>query len=175
MGASNFYPHENGIFVVEGATKEEARKNIIERLKDMYNDKEELQKEIDGITDEQIYDEMNFLDEMMFEDYMESLVDDLPYGMYGVVKSLSEAIIYNKQGKLIAKLTLRSGYYSDAQIIVETDPEELLGDYYPETKKELYEVYTPHNKRLLDYIAKRTTPIRRVGGFSDGTSIYERI
>lgn len=175
MGTSNFYPHENGIFVVEGTTKEEARESIIERLKDMYSDKEELQEEIDGITDEQIYNEMNFLDEMMFEDYMESLVDGLPYGMYGEVKSLSEATIYNKQGKLIAELTLRSGYYSDAQIIVETDPEELLGDYYPETKEELYEEYTPHNKRLLDYIAKCTTPIRRVGGFSDGTSIYERI
>lgn len=175
MGTSNFYPHENGIFVIEGATKEVARESIIEGLKDVYNDKEELQEEIDGITDEQIYNEMNFLDEMMIEDYMEFLVDGLPYGMYGDIKSSTEATIYNKQGKLIAELTLRSGYYSDAQIIVETDPEELLGDYYPETQTELYEEYTPHNKRLLDYIAKCTTPIKRVGRFSDGTSIYERI
>ena len=96
------------------------------------------------------------------------------------------AKVYSKTGKLLAELSLESGYYDGVQIIVETDPYELLEhdydlfyndrieDYQDEfVKSKLNEVYSEHNKTLFKVISNYTTPLVRVGGFSDGTSVYQ--
>lgn len=218
MGTSNFYNHENGIFVLKTPSYEEVLEMEVERLledeylfdtdlaMEEFNNLSEDEKEkilASGedilvqmakkeITDDMIYQEMGFYEEMevndIFEDGM-GLNYQLELEGLELIKDRddwSRARVYSKTGKLLAELVLEGGYYDGVQIIVETDPYELLEhdydlfyndrieDYQDEfVKSKLDEVYSEHNKTLFKVISKYTTPIVRIGGFSDGTSVYE--
>lgn len=76
---------------------------------------------------------------------------------------------------MVAKLKIEAGYYHGAQVVVETDPHEIIdvgGWYGWETQAELLEQYTPHNKRLFKAIKKATTPLKIKAQFSNGETIY---
>ena len=144
------------------------------------------------IDDNTIYQEIGFYEEMeandIFEDGM-GLNYQLELEGLDLIKDKNDwtrARVYSRTGKLLAELSLESGYYDGVQIIVETNPYELLEhdydlfyndrieDYQDEfVKSKLNEVYSEHNKTLFKVISEYTTPIIRVGGFSDGTSVYE--
>ena len=218
MGASNFYNHENGIFVLKTPDYDEVLEMELERLledEDLFDtdlameefnnlsedEKEEIlasgedilvqmaKREID---DDMIYQEMAFYEQIECEDLFEDgmgLNYQLELKGLNLIKDKDDwnrARVYSRTGKLLAELILESGYYDGAQIIVETDPYELLehdydlfyndriGDYQDEfVKSKLNEVYSEHNKTLFKVISNYTTPFVRVGGFSDGTSVYE--
>ena len=218
MGTSNFYNHENGIFVLKTPDYDEVFKMELERLledEDLFDtdlameefsnlsedEKEEIlasgedilvQMAKKEITDDMIYQEMGFYEEMevndIFEDGM-GLNYQLELEGLELIKDRDDwnrARVYSKTGKLLAELILEGGYYDGVQIIVETDPYELLEhdydlfyndrieDYQDEfVKSKLNEVYSVHNKTLFKVISKYTTPLVRVGGFSDGTSVYQ--
>lgn len=218
MGTSNFYNHENGIFVLKTPDYDEVFKMELERLlenEDLFDtdlameefsnlpedEKEKIlasgedilvqmaKREID---DDTIYQEIGFYEEMeandIFEDGM-GLNYQLELEGLDLIKDKNDwtrARVYSRTGKLLAELSLESGYYDGVQIIVETNPYELLEhdydlfyndrieDYQDEfVKSKLNEVYSEHNKTLFKIISNYTTPIVRVGGFSDGTSVYE--
>ena len=218
MGTSNFYNHENGIFVLKTPDYDEVFKMELERLledEDLFDtdlameefsnlpeDEREkilasgedilVQMAKKEITDDMIYQEMGFYEEMevndIFEDGM-GLNYQLELEGLDLIKDRDDwnrARVYSKTGKLLAELILEGGYYDGVQIIVETDPYELLEhdydlfyndrieDYQDEfVKSKLNEVYSVHNKTLFKVISKYTTPLVRVGGFSDGTSVYQ--
>lgn len=218
MGTSNFYNHENGIFVLKTPDYDEVFEMELEKLLedgDLFDtdlameefsnlpedEKEEIlasgedilvqmaKREID---DDMIYQEMAFYEQIECEELFEGgrgLNYQLEIEGLDLIKDRDDwtrAKVYSKTGKLLAELILASGYYDGVQIIVETDPYELLehdydlfyndriGDYQDEfVKSKLNEVYSEHNKTLFKVISNYTTPIVRVGGFSDGTSVYE--
>ena len=218
MGTSNFYNHENGIFVLKTPDYDEVFKMELERLledEDLFDtdlameefsnlsedEKEEIlasgedilvqmaKREID---DDMIYQEMSFYEQIECEELFEGgrgLSYQLELEGLDLIKDKDDwtrARVYSKTGKLLAELILEGGYYDGVQIIVETDPYELLehdydlfyndriGDYQDEfVKSKLNEVYSEHNKTLFKVISNYTTPIVRVGGFSDGTSVYQ--
>lgn len=218
MGTSNFYNHENGIFVLKTPDYDEILEMEVERLlededlfdtdlaMEEFNNLSEDEKEkilASGedilvqmakrtIDDDMIYQEMGFYEQIECEDLFEDgmgLNYQLELKGLNLIKDRDEwnrARVYSKTGKLLAELSLESGYYDGVQIIVETDPYELLehdydlfyndriGDYQDEfVKSKLNEVYSEHNKTLFKVISNYTTPIVRVGGFSDGTSVYQ--
>ena len=218
MGTSNFYNHENGIFVLKTPDYDEVFKMELERLledEDLFDtdlameefsnlseyEKEKIlasgedilvQMAKREISDDMIYQEMGFYEEMevndIFEDGM-GLNYQLELEGLELIKDRDDwnrARVYSKTGKLLAELILEGGYYDGVQIIVETDPYELLEhdydlfyndrieDYQDEfVKSKLNEVYSEHNKTLFKVISNYTTPLVRVGGFSDGTSVYQ--
>lgn len=180
MATNNFYNHENGIFVLHTTTVAEAKESLEETALD--------NGEAFDFTDEEIQSEQEFLDQIRIEEFfsceLNYLLEDK--GMKLESSDYREAKVYNKNGKLIAELSLKSGYYSDVQVIVETDYNELFIDnddlFYDEriqdyrddfVKSRLYEVYTPHNKQLFEVIKKCTMPINLVGSFSNGEAVYE--
>ena len=166
MGTSNFWNHENGLFVVEGYTFEDAKEYLYEGGE--FESHEE-------ITDEQVYAEQNFLNEHYFEDYMFNLQSEiaLEFGdTYATILDDREILsVYNKAGKWVADLELRGGYYSDAQIIVHTDGYTKFDGYY-DTKTDLLEQWTPNHKRLIKFIKNFTTPLEVVAQFSNGETFY---
>ena len=166
MGTNNFYSHENGIFVIEGMDEETAF-NII-------NDGRLEEESDEEITDEEVYNEMQFNDEMNAQEFIGWLGEDMPHGMKLVNQEQYTAQVINKGGKKIANLEIRSGYYSDAQVIVETDMLEVLNESYYDNGTQMLEDYSPHHQRLLKFIASRTTPIYKVGQFSNGEAVYQR-
>lgn len=218
MGTSNFYNHENGIFVLKTPDYDEVFKMEVERLlEDEYlfdtdlameefsnlteDEKEEIlasgedilvQMAKREITDDMIYQEMSFYEQIECEDLFEDgmgLNYQLELEGLDLIKDRNDwnrARVYSKTGKLLAELSLESGYYDGVQIIVETDPYELLEhdydlfyndrieDYQDEfVKSKLNEVYSEHNKTLFKVISNYTIPLVRVGGFSDGTPVYQ--
>ena len=218
MGTSNFYNHENGIFVLKTPDYDEVLKMEVERLlededlfdtdlaMEEFNNLSEDEKEkilASGedilthmakreIDDEIIYQEIGFYEEMEINDIFEDgmgLNYQLELEGLDLIKDrdyFTRARVYSKTGKLLAELQISAGYYSGVQIIVETDPYELLEhdndlfyndrtrDYQDEfVKSKLNEVYSEHNKTLFKIISNYTTPIVRIGGFSDGTSVYQ--
>lgn len=227
MGTSNFYNHENGIFVLRRYSCEEVLEMEIERMLDdtgwiqgvaqdevfeemrngewikeeennkkvqelMNNEAWLIEKAKEEITEEMIYEEMNFYEQIDCEElFEEGMGLNYQLELEGLElikdrKDWNRARVYSKTGKLLAELSLESGYYDGVQIIVETDPYELLehdydlfyndriGDYQDKfVKSKLNEVYSEHNKTLFKVISNYTTPLIRVGGFSDGTSVYQ--
>lgn len=218
MGTSNFYNHENGIFVLKTPDYDEVLKMEVERLlEDEYSfDTDSAMEEFNNLSedeknkilasgedvlvqmakreidDEMIYQEMAFHEEMAVNDIFEDgmgLNYQLELEGLDLIKDKNDwtrARVYSKTGKLLAELQISGGYYSGVQIIVETDPYELLEhdydlfyndrieDYQDDfVKYKLNEVYSKHNKTLFKVISNYTTPYKRVGGFSDGTSLYE--
>ena len=218
MGTTNFYNHENGIFVLKTLDYDEVLKMEVERLledEDLFDtelameefsnlpeDEKEriLASEEDilvqmakrTIDDETIYQEIGFYEEMevndIFEDGMGLNYQLKLEGLDLIKERNGRARVYSKTGKLLAELTLESGYYSGVQIIVETDPYELLeNDYHlfyndrihdfqdEFVKSKLNEVYTPHNKTLFKVITSYTDVYSLDGVFSDGTGVYSKM
>ena len=175
MGTSNFYNHDNGIFLIP--------QTDFDQMKEwMETDEffEWAREDGEPISNEMVWDELNMQLEEDARNWLENfkyyLEDELKSGYSILMKNNYEGQVYNKGGKLVASLELRSGYYDGCQVIVETDPHELFnGYYYFETQAELLEEYTPNHKRLLKYVANYTESIVRVGGFSDGTSLYQKV
>ena len=227
MGTSNFYNHENGIFVLKGYSYEDiieieiermlcdtdwihqvARDEVIKtmdiresiedeknykKVRELMNNEVWLsEKAKEEITDDMIYQTMSFYEQIDCEELFgdgTGLNYQLELEGLDLIEDSDDwtrARVYSKTGKLLAELSLESGYYDGVQIIVETDPYELFNghddlyynerieDYQDEfVKSKLNEVYSEHNKTLFKVVSKWTTPIVRVGGFSDGTSVYE--
>jgi len=158
MSTNNFYNHENGIYVLPMQSLQE----FIEAYGDdeFFEDAEE-QDFIEALQFQEEQDAEEFLDINMF------LAEELAK-VYDLQEDRDSLTVYNKQGKTVASLSLRSGYYEGVQLIVETDPGELGLDGYT-----LSESYTPHHKRLLKIVAQHTTAINLVGSFSNGEAVYE--
>lgn len=165
MATGNFYPHENGIFAITG----ESYEDTLEYLKSEYEE--------DEITDELINDYYHNSQAWAVEDYWERLRQFLPKTLELHVDNMWGSKVYNKQGKLVARLEIRAGYYEHAQVIVHTDPYEIVETqgWYWENNSELYEEYTPHNKRLFKAVEKSTTPLYIKGVFSNGGAVYGTI
>lgn len=169
MATNNFYNHENGIYMIEMVD--------FNQMKEWMLDDEafEWYNEEDG--DEPIWEQLNFEN----NEIMGNWLDNFQYVMSEersdieiILDGRYNAKVYNKEGKLMASLEVVSGYYEGAQVIVETNPDNLeqyLGGYY-ETKAELYEDYTPHHKRLLKEVAKHTKALQLMGTFSNGEAVY---
>lgn len=165
MGTANFYNHPNGIFVLRTLSEKEARENLLDRG-----------YEADEITDDLIDYEI--------DSTLDIECTDIFQGGTGINYFLETkgftvenqgdycAKVFNKQGKLIAELSLESGYYEGVQLIVETNQDKLFDCEYFETNAELMEVYSPHHRRLIKAISQYTLPLGVVGSFSNGEAIY---
>lgn len=182
MGANNFINHENGIFVLPTTDFDQMKEWMLD---------DEFFEEIreNGLTDEDVYEQLDFENERNYSEFLEYVLKyELEQkGMkMEVEKNRSVAQVTNGKGQLLAEVSLKSGYYDGVQLIVETDPHELLGDHYDLfyndslldyqdefVKSKLNEVYSKHNKTMFKVISNCTTQLNRVGGFSDGTAVYE--
>lgn len=165
MGTANFYNHGNGIFVLRTLSDSQARENLLDRG---YEADEITADLIDYEIDSELEIECNdlFHEGMGINYFLETkgfTVED--QGDY-------LAKVFNKQGKLIAELSLESGYYEGVQLIVETDQDKLFDCDYFETNAELMQVYSPHHRRLIKAISQYTIPLGVVGSFSSGETIY---
>lgn len=170
MATSNFYNHPNGIFMIKELSLEDAYEIYLE---DALNIGEEVQSyhEIDL---EVLYSIVSMDFEITLENIRYTLENELPYDMSSEKINENEFRIYSKNNKVIAQLSIEGGYYSGAQIIVETDPYEIFGDYaYWDTKREMLEEFSPHNKRLFKYLETITYPLKVTASFSNGETIYE--
>jgi len=186
MGTNNFYNHTNGIFVLP-LTDFDQMKEWMEEDEAFEGLREERGEE--GITDEDVCEQLQFENDRDMEEFLK---EQLGYFLEkeGYSISLSgdyEGKIYNPKGKLLAEVAVVSGYYEGAQLIVETDPYELLQNehdlFYNDriedvqedfVKSKLYEVYSPHNKKLIKIIESCTEHIYKVGQFDNGVAVYER-
>lgn len=165
MGTANFYNHSNGIFVLRTLSAAEARENLLDRG---YEAEEITADLIDYEIDSTLEVGCNdiFHEGMGINYFLETkgfTVED---------QDGYSAKVFNKQGKLIAELSLEDGYYSGVQLIVETDQDKLFDCDYFETNAELMQVYSPHHRRLIKAISQYTLPIEVVGSFSSGETIY---
>lgn len=178
MATGNFYPHENGIFVLPMADFEETKKWL----------EESGDWELEDLTDEFIYKQMNFDDEITAENFYESLAYDLKEKGIDLDFDEWEAKAY-RNGRLIAELELKAGYYDGCQVIVETDPYEMqetsnnydlfynsnTEDYQDEfVKSQLNEVYTEHNKTFFKVLEQNTTRYEIYARFSNGETMYTK-
>lgn len=174
MSTNNFYNHENGIYVLQDCTEQEA----LESLMDMNPD------HTGAFSEEEINEEIYYQNDNNYEYFIEGFgyyLEQQSKGTYSIVPDKKHngyaGTVYNKQDKVVAYLRLEGGYYSGAQVIVETDIDTLasvgaLDDYY-DTNYDLLNDYTPNHKRLLKYLASYTTPIVKIGNFSNGEAVYE--
>lgn len=161
MSTNNFYNHENGIYVLPMQSLQE----FIEA----YGDDEVFE----GAEEQDYIEALQFQEEQDAEEFLELsmyLAEELAK-VYDLKKDEYSLDVFNKQGKMVASLSLRSGYYEGTQLIVETDPCEIGLEEYSDA--ELREMYTPHHKRLLKIVAQHTTAINLVGSFSNGEAVYE--
>lgn len=163
MSTNNFFNHENGIFILPEHEWEEIEEMLLE------------EHEPEEVTDQLISSEIDFQNESLYECWLDNFAYELEEKGYGY-KMINPYMckVYNKQDKLLAELEVHGGYYSGAQVIVETDPVNLLDGYYS-TQSELLEQYTPNHKRLLKLVSQYTTPLVKVGQFSNGEAVYEKV
>ena len=171
MATNNFYNHENGIYVIETTT--------FEQMKEWMETDEffEWTRDDDGnVRDEDVWEQVSLLgyeeaNEWIydFKDYLKEVSN----GRYGIIiNDSTKGKVYNMDtDKLVAELTVQSGYYDGYQVIAETDPYELLDGYFS-NQTELLEQYTPNHKTLLKYLGKYTKQLGLVGQFSNGEAVY---
>ena len=171
MATNNFYNHENGIYVIETTT--------FEQMKEWVETDEffEWTRDDDGnVRDEDVWEQVSLLG---YEEANEWIYDFKHYlkevsnGRYGIIiNDSTKGKVYNMDtDKLVAELTVQSGYYDGYQVIAETDPYELLDGYFS-NQTELLEQYTPNHKTLLKYLGKYTKQLGLVGQFSNGEAVY---
>ena len=171
METNNFYNHENGIYVIETTT--------FEQMKEWMETDEffEWTRDDDGnVRDEDVWEQVSLLG---YEEANEWIYDFKHYlkivssGKYDVIiNDSTKGKVYNMNtDKLVAELTVQSGYYDGYQVIVETDPYMLLDGYFS-NKTELLEQYTPNHKMLLKYLGKHTRQLVLAGQFSNGEAVY---
>lgn len=182
MGTNNFRNHENGIFVLPEVS--------FEQMKEWMQEDEFFEDiRANGLTDEDVYEQIAFEEERNAEEFLEH---QLGYQLKekGFTVTIegdrwNEVMHVFRGEKKLAELHLEAGYYSGAQVIVETDPEKILpfyedtliddrtGDYRDEpVKHKLYEMYTSNNKTMFKVIEQCTTALSLVGVFSNGEAIY---
>lgn len=182
MSTNNFVNHENGIFVVPETSFEQMKEWMLED--EFFESVRE-----DGLTDEDVYEQLQFEQEIDAEEFLEQQLGyQLEQKGFNVTYTgtIQERMQVCRGDKMLAEIHLSSGYYSGIQVIVETDPEAILPfyedtyyndrtkDYQDEpVKSKLYEMYTPNNKRMFKVIRECTTPITKVGQFSNGEAVYE--
>lgn len=171
MATNNFYNHENGIYIIETTT--------FEQMKEWMEEDEAFEwsrDENDNVHDEDVWAQVSFhaYDEVNawiydFKDYLKEVSN----GRYDVIiNDSTKGKVYNMNtDKLVAELTVQSGYYDGYQVIAETDPYMLLDGYFSNTT-ELLEQYTPNHKTLLKYLGKYTKQLGLVGQFSNGEAVY---
>lgn len=170
MGASNYINHDNGIFSIELET--------FEQMKEWMLEEEQFEWMVDedgNVSYEEVWDHLGYYNQDIVDEWLGHFADMVKHSNTGievVIEKRYNASAYNKGGKLIAKLELVSGYYDGVQVIVETDPEELFSGEYFDTKAELYEEYTPNNKRLLKLVKDNTQQIEVSARFSNGETMY---
>ena len=170
MGTANFMNHENGIFVLEMQSYEDALQMLLENGHEEDDIDEEMIQI--AIEDDYYWYVDGFMDEMLIptiEDkgYYVSEHKDGRYTVWSTGKY---------SDRIVAELRLESGYYSHVQLIVETDGEYLIENYvgwYTGTKTEMLENWTPHNKRLFKIIEQFTRKLNVVARFSNGETFYE--
>ena len=170
MATNNFYNHKNGIFVINLHDSEDDYKEYLKmELEEELLTQEEYDNRLDSLEfyNAWAYDEADMSLEFQLENIKMEL-EDKGYDIY--TDNEYEFGVYRK-GKAVAWCTVEPGYYDGVQLIVDTDPEPL--EMYYSTLAELYEMYTPHHKRLLKLIEKLTTPIVKVGQFNNGEALYE--
>lgn len=171
MATNNFLNHENGIYVIETTTFEQMKEWMEE---DEFF--EWVRDENDNVHDEDVWEQVSL---HSYEDATEWIYNFKDYlkevsnGRYDVIINDSfKGKVYNMNtDKLVAELTVQSGYYDGYQVIVETDPYMLLDGYFSNTT-ELLEQYTPNHKTLLKYLGKYTKQLELVGQFSNGEAVY---
>ena len=167
MATGNFLNHKNGIFVICNYDFDDTKKDLLENGD--YTD--------DKLSDESVYEEMNFCAQEEFDNFFDCFGNYISDHYDLVEQKNYVATVYNKTGKLVAELALKSGYYSAAQVVVETDFELLAErylDYDYERGAYLKGEYTPHHKRLIKMLAEYTTPIVCIGVFSSGEAVYQK-
>ena len=170
MGASNYINHDNGIFEIELET--------FEQMKEWMLEEEQFEWMVDedgNVSYEEVWDQLGYYNQDIVDEWLGHFADMVKHSNTGievVIEKRYNASAYNKGGKLIAKLELVSGYYDGVQVIVETDPEELFSGEYFDTKAELYEEYTPNNKRLLKLVKDNTQHMEVSARFSNGETMY---
>lgn len=184
MGTTNFRNHENGIFVIPQTS--------FEQMKELMEEDEFFEPHREGgLTDEDVYEQLAFEEERNAEEFLEH---QLGYQLKekGFTVTIegdrwNEVMHVFRGEKKLAELYLEAGYYSGAQVIVETDPYKIIQDddlfyndriedYQEEfVKSKLNEVYTPHNKTLFKVITSCTDAYSLDGVFSDGTGLYSKL
>lgn len=171
MATNNFYNHENGIYVIETTT--------FEQMKEWMESDEAFEwsrDENDNVHDDEVWEQVSLLGYQEatewiynFKDYLKNVSN----GRYNVIiNDSAKGKVYNMNtDKLVAEITVQTGYYDGYQVIVETDPDMLLDGYFS-NKAELLEQYTPNHKMLLKYLGKYTKQLELVGQFSNGEAVY---
>lgn len=166
MATNNFLNHENGIFVVPMTS--------FEQMKEWMETDEAFEYyQNDEITDDMVYDELAFQHEVDLEGFTWDLKHSIENKGYTVDGDDMTFKVYNKANKVLAEISIVSGYYDGYQVIVETDRDYLLDGEYFETVSEMNEYYTPNHKRLISVVRDITTPIILIGSFSNGEAVYE--
>ncbi len=184
MGTNNFRNHENGIFVLPLTS--------FEQMKEWMEEDEAFESyREDGLDDDDVYTELQYRQEEEINEFLEF---NLSYHLESAGFTVSlEKINYKevlhvfRGERKLAEISLESGYYDGVQAIVETDPEKILpcyedtliddrtGDYRDEpVKHKLYEMYTPHNKKMFKVIEEYTIALSLDGVFSNGEAVYSR-
>lgn len=183
MSTNNFVNHENGIFVVPETSFEQMKEWMLE---------DEFFESVgeDGLTDEDVYEQLQFEQEIDAEEFLEYQLgyqlEKKGFNVTYTSNPFKEFMQVYRGEKMLAEIHLQPGYYSGAQVIVETDPETILPfceDYYLDERggriadeplvSKLRKDYTPNNKRMFKVIRECTTPITKVGQFSNGEAVYE--
>lgn len=168
MATNNFYNHENGIYMIEMID--------FNQMKEWMLDDEAFEWYDEDDGDSPVWEQLGYENDEIMGNWLDNfqyVMSEERSDMEIILDGRYNAKVYNKEGKLMATLEVVSGYYEGAQVIVETNPDNLeqhLG--YFETKTELYEVYTPHHKRLLKELAKNTKALQLMGTFSNGEAVY---
>ena len=180
MATSNFINHENGVYVLYMPDFDQMKEWMLED--EFFED-----TRADGITDEDVYDQLYHEEEEAARSFFEWVLKPAleKKGIELIVKNQYEAEAY-RDDRIMAILRLESGYYDGIQVIVDTDPEHICYNYadffYNEHTKQyqdepvlsqLYRDYTPHNRTLFSVLGQVTTPLRVLGTFSNGETVYE--
>lgn len=163
MATGNFYPHENGIFTI--------------RLNSFEDVKEWMAEDNRDISEDLVYDEMYYVNSMLVEEFFsEDLIPMLEDKGYEVNTHNNDTISVWRNNKIVAELSLKSGYYEGVQVIAETDKDYLIETYvgYLDTVKEEIENYTPHNKTLFNVLRNVTDEYVISARFSNGETWYSK-
>lgn len=158
MATGNFINHKNGIYVLKETTFEEALEDV-----KMYYEEED--KNIEDITDEEVWEQKNELDRIILDDFKYRLAEVmLEKGLE--VKANGYRYLIFRNDKILAELSLKDGYYSGCQVVVNTDKEYLKNLGYEVSK---------HNKTMFKQLKKATNQYKVSAYFSNGETFYEKV
>lgn len=158
MATGNFINSEYGIFVLPTLSTEEAEENLKEAGIE--------------VTPEAVEQEIRFYEEITSQDFTSEL--KLALSEQGVTMYEKRHYIecYDAADKILARLELSPGYYSGCQVLVDGDPQELLGDYYDE--EDYLEEYSPDIESVLTALRAITVEYQVYARFSNGETWYQK-